>query len=223
MEETAERIVEAYAMSVEAPDSVSLAEWIQQFPDYERELTEFAVAWARMEGLPAATNRQEENLETQLLRSMSIVRDVMHTYAVTQSSDVNASAASAAASSSMVFPGIVGGATRRGLTLVTLAERLDLSPVLVRKLDRRLIALARIPLLVIESLAALLGQTKLQIEQYLQGPQQFALGARHKAPQGTSLAPKEDFFDAVRAAPDLTDEQRQRWLALEPDSPGSSE
>jgi hypothetical protein len=91
-----------------------------------------------------------------------------------------------------------------------------LSLVLLRLLDRRLIRFASIPREVIDALARVLGREAAAITHYLQGAATLAQGTRYYSVSTPALAQQQDFFDAVRSDPALSDDERARWLALEP-------
>lgn len=198
--ETLDDVLDAFAARDDVPDSAQLAEWIRRYPQYEQELTDFAVAWTQMEHLPPAPHARGADTETLVLRGMSIFQNVRY---------------SKAAAVQQPLEGIVAPAAQRGLSLDALADALRLNAALVRKLDRRLIAYRRLPLEIKDALAAVLGRPRHIVEEYLQQPGAFARGARHRADQTPSLAAQEDFFEAIRNDPDLDAENRQYWLSLE--------
>lgn len=204
--ETLEDVLDAYVATVSAPDSASLREWIERYPQFEQELTEFAVAWSRSHWLPAASGPALTD-DTVILRGMSIVRNLLHEKAAEKPGAVN---------STTELKGIIEESRTVGLNIELLADLTDLSAALVRKLDRRLVRYATIPLQVIENLAHAIQREVLEVVRYLQGPPMLVRGARYRARRPPTLADQEDFFDAVQKDPELTGERRRRWLALKP-------
>lgn len=201
--EALEQVLEAYAASTDGPSHAALVEWIRRYPQYERELTEFAVAWSRMERLPSAPRGRQLDTDILVLRGMSIFQNIMHRKTAERAVD-------------QPLKGIVATAEQGGLALDQLADLLELTAALIRKLDLRRFAYPRLPEQLKVTLAAALGRPREVLERYLQGPPAFARGVRHKGNQSPSLSAQEDFFDAVRSDPDLSEDRRRRWLELEP-------
>lgn len=121
--------------------------------------------------------------------------------------------------------GLLTEGARYGFTADTLADQTGLSVPLLRKLDRRLIPADSIPRTVSERLAGALRRDLPVILDYSRLEPRFASGAQHRANQAPALPTRlEDFFDAVRADPELTDERRTALLALAvPGPPGGGE
>jgi hypothetical protein len=53
------------------------------------------------------------------------------------------------------------------------------------------------------------------VTHYLQGERKRIRDAYYRANRPPSLGEQEDFFEAVRNDTNITEERRQRWLALE--------
>lgn len=200
--ERLEDILDAFVASGTDPNSASLAEWIHRYPEYARELTEFAASWSLMKWLPPSPDAEDVEEETLVLRGMSVVQNLMHRQEQEQAT---------APISSLLEE---GGA--RGLAPRQLARAAGLGDTLLRKLDRRLIRFGSIPGEAIEALAAATQRGADSVALYLQQDPTFAAAAQHRAEQAPQLAEPEDFFDAVRSDPTMTEEQRARWLALTP-------
>ncbi len=132
--ETLEDILNAYVASTSAPSHASLAEWIRLYPQYERELTEFTVSWSVIESLPPSKSEDVDE-DTLVLRGMSIVQNILHEHKQAQQSRDKAA-----------IDGILKEGTFHGLSIQQIAERSQLSLVLVRKLDRRLTIMNPLPL-----------------------------------------------------------------------------
>ena len=212
-QEALEDVLDGYVASAAGPDSASLDAWIRRYPQFATELTEFAASWSLMKGLPPAPGAQETDVEKLVLRGMRIVQTLLHTQ---EQERVPAGATRAPAA--VAIESLIGAGRDRGLAPSQLARAAGVGEILLRKLDRRLIAFARLPREVsealVEALAAALEQATESVVRYLQqGP---VLGAAaYRAEQAPQLAEPEDFFDAVRNDPTMTDEQRARWLAFD--------
>src|SRR5579871_404679 len=96
----------------------------------------------------------------------------------------------------------------RGLNAAALAERLALSVPLVFKLERRLLSLASLPATLLDRLADALQVTERQVRDYLQQPPTLAAGARYRADSAPRAGRQQDFLQAVRTDPEMTEEQK---------------
>ena len=204
--ERLEEVFDAFVASEAGPNSASLAEWIHRYPEYARELTEFAASWSLMKWLPPSPDAEELDEETLVLRGMSVVQNLLH-----RQEQEQAAAVAAAPIASLLEEG-----RSRGLAPRQLAQAASLGDIALRKLDRRLIRFGSIPREAIEALASAIQRGADSVARYLQQGPAFAAAAQHRAEQAPQLAEPEDFFDAVRSDPTMSDEQRARWLALAP-------
>lgn len=202
-QEALEVVLESYVANAQDPNHASLVEWIRRYPQYERELTEVAVAWSQMERLPPAPRARELETDILVLRGMSIFQNIIHRQPAVLGGE-------------HPIEGIVATANQRGLSIDGLADLLELTVALVRKLDLRRFVYARLPNQLKDTVASVLDCSRAVVERYLQGPPRYGRGVQHKADQAPSLPAQEDFFDAVRCDQELTEDRRQRWLNLEP-------
>ncbi len=198
-------ILDAYVAATPAPTPATLVAWIRRYPQYERELTTFTVTWSLSETLPVAPEVQIIPVETLAQRGM----DRVHAVLAMQDTQTTAQTAPAIAD-------LVTEAQARGLSMRAMAREAGLSVVLLSMLDRRLIRGASIPREVVEALAGVIGREAAAVAQYLQGAPTLVQGASYYSAAPPTLAAQEDFFAAVRDAPDLDEDTRARWLALEP-------
>ncbi len=203
-----EDVLDAYVVEVETPISATLAEWIQRYPQYERELTEFTVAWGQMQSLaPAEGTEHDKDEEALLLRGMNIVQNLLHTQP--------AQSPSARQETGDPFEGLLAQGRSCGLSsLYQLADCVELSAALVRKLDRRLIRYTSIPLQLIENFARILRQDVATIARYLNGTPTLITGASYRAEQAPGLTGQQDFFEAVCHDLELSEDRRLQWLSL---------
>ncbi|MGI8552458.1 MAG: hypothetical protein ACR2PL_16970 [Dehalococcoidia bacterium] len=202
-DELVEDVLDAYMTAASDPDWNTLVTWIERYPQFERELTEFAVAWSRVEALPEPPELSPAQTERFVQRGMVAVQRLL-----TQASPLISS--------------LLDAGKAQGLSSKQLAERTGLSIVLVGQLNQRLIRYASIPGELIERLARTVHQESAAVRRYLQGGPILAGGALYKANQAPTVAPPQDFVAAVRADPMLSDEQRRRLLALaEPGGDGA--
>lgn len=201
--EMLEDILDAYVASGVGPNS-PLEEWTRRYPEFEREIIEFAASWSLMTWLPPAPNAEEVNEETLVLRGMSVVQNVLHR----QSAE--SSPGSVAPFESLIVEG-----QERGFAPRKLAHAVGLGDSLVRKLDRRLIAFATIPEELINRLAGVIEREASSITAYLQQEPTLAARTEHRSEQAPKLAAQENFFDAVRSDPTIGHGDADHWYALE--------
>ena len=198
-----EDILDAYVASGDSPDH-SLDEWIEHYPQYEKELTEFAVSWTLMESLPSAPESEKVEESVLVLRGMSIVQNLLHKQSQAASS-----------SPSVPFESLIAEARALGMKPRQLAEAVRLGDATLGKLDRRLILYASIPQVAIEELAKVIQRGAASVAAYLQQGRKFAASAEYRSEQAPVLSESEDFFTAVRNDPMISPEHADYWLALE--------
>ena len=198
-----EDVLNAYVASDDGPDA-SLDDWIRRYPQYEQELTEFAISWSLMESLPPEPDTEEVGLATLVLRGMSVVQNLLHS----QSSE--SASVSVRSFESLIAEGRVNGLEPRQLAQIS---RLGVS--LLRKLDRRLIRYASIPRAAIRGLAEAIRSDEASVSAYLQQSPALAAATEHRSEQAPALAEPEDFFDAVRADPTISPGDAAHWLEIQ--------
>ena len=201
--EILEDILDAYVASGVGPNR-PLEEWIRRYPEFEREIIEFAASWSLMTWLPPAPNAEEITEEALVLRGMSVVQSVLHRQSTLSASDSVAS-----------FESLIVEGQERGFEPRRLAHAVGLGDSLIRKLDRRLIAYATIPQELIYSLAQVMGREVTSITAYLQQDPILATRTEHRSEQAPKLVAQEDFFDAVRSDPTIGRDHADHWYALE--------
>lgn len=190
-------VLEEYMVSVPEPNHSTLVEWIQRYPQYAEELTAYTVAY-----LTTPFDEPVEDIvdEPTLQRDLEVVRDIL------------GRSRQQGALTSIREAGVAAGLT----TLAAIAQRTDLTPVLVRKLDLRLIPVASLPTELITRLSQALHVGAEALRQYFQGPAILPQTGSFRSQQPPAVTELEDFFEAVRKDPSLTDEQRRYWLSLKP-------
>ena len=198
-----EDILDAYVASGVGPNS-PLDEWIRRYPEFERELIEFAASWSLMQWLPPVPNAEEVDEETLVLRGMSVVQNLLHMQSAESASGAVAP-----------FESLIGEGRERGFEPRQLAHAVGLGDSLLRKLDRRLIAYASLPQELISRLAQVVQREATSITAYLQQDPTLGATTEHRSEQAPILMELEDFFDAVRADPTISREHAEHWFALE--------
>ncbi len=201
--ERLEDVLDAFVASDVNPNE-ALDEWIRRYPEYEQELTDFAVSWSLMRSLPPAPDAEEVDENTLVLRGMSIVQNLLHSQPIESASE-----------SVVPFESLVAEGRVHGLEPRQLAQATKLGDSLLGKLNRRLIRYASIPQVLIKSLAEAIQSTPAGVAAYLQQSPTFAVAVEHRSEQAPVLIEQEDFFDAVRAAPTISREHAEHWLKFE--------
>lgn len=201
--EMLEDILDAYVASSVGPNS-PLEAWTRRYPEFEREIIEFAASWSLMTWLPPAPNAEEVTEETLVLRGMSVVQNVLHRQSAESSPDLAAP-----------FESLIEKGQEKGFEPRQLAHAVGLGDSLLRKLDRRLIAFTTIPEELIYRLARVMGREASSITAYLQQEPTLAARTEHRSEQAPKLMAQENFFDAVRSDPTIGRDHADYWYALE--------
>lgn len=185
------------AFLADAPEATpkQVAAWIGRYPQFQRELTEFAASLGAMRHQPAAADAVEREDELFAL-GQDVLRDLLPTRQESPLAD------------------LVTYAQARGVSARDLAARLGLSVPIVMKLHRRLLRAESLPQELIEALAKVLGTSQRRVFEYLQQPPALAVGAHYRAEQAPVLGEQQDFAAAVRTDRSLSEEDRARWLAV---------
>jgi len=198
-----EDVLNDYVAMEQNPSHGGLKKWIQQYPEYKKELTEFTVNWGLMEHLPQVPIPKEASQETLVLRAMSIVEDRLHALKEQE----KASEAS--------ITDLLATCKHLGLDVHTMAARCKVSATIMMKLSRRFIDYSSIPQELIECIAIAIRATTQAVMDYLRRPIS-AEGMLFSAKTSPKLAKKqEDFFDVVRNDQTLGEELQKYWLSLE--------
>ncbi len=198
-----EDVLDAFVASDCDPNE-TLHEWILRYPEYEQELTDFAVSWSLMKSMPTAPDAEEVDEDILVLRGMSIVQNLLH----------NQSKRSVSGSD-VPFESLIDEGGEHGLEIRQFAQLAELGVILLRKLDRRLIHYPSIPQDAIKNLANAIKREASSVAAYLQRNPTFATATEHRSEQAPVLNAPEDFFDAVRDDPTILREHAARWLELE--------
>ena len=198
-----EDVLNDYVSTEQNPSHEGLKKWIQQYPEYKRELTEFTVNWSLMEHLPHVLEPHEVNQETLVLRAMSIVEDRLH------------AAKERVKITEAIGNDLLATCKNSGLDVDAMATRCRVSVPIMMKLSRRFIEYSTIPQELIECIAAALNRSTQAVIDYLRRPIS-AKGIQFSAKNTPKLPNKqEDFFELVRSDQTLEEELQHYWSSLE--------
>lgn len=193
-------IIDEYAASSPGPSREMLAEWVQRYPQYKEELTDFTVNWTVASPIAPPSVEETEETREAATRHMGIVRAILDGQAVP-------------AGEVAPIRGLVAEARTRGLSRKELASALDLSIALVDKLDRRLVSYRTIPAAIVDSISRLLGAGAEQVALYLQGPPLLPQSASYRAEQAPSVPEAQSFAEAVSSDRTISPERKRQLLA----------
>ena len=192
-----EEVLSSFAVSESVPDPRVLGEWIQRYPQFERDLTRLA---ARLSTERAATPLSADEESAFVERGMQQLRAQL----AKQAQPVDA----------RPLAGLFAEATRQGYSSEALASKVGLSVTLLAMLDQRLFRFASIPAAVHAALSWALELPERTVEAFLQGPAAFPVGAAFKASQAPQLPEQVDFLEELALDPDLSADDRARWASL---------
>ena len=208
--EALESIISEYVASAGAPGYGPLNEWIERYPQYARELTDFTAGWSVVEHVAVSdAELASQDVEDAVVRHMGIVRQV-----VARQRGGQAEQAATAQTEGVALRGLIAEGQASGVTMRRLAEQAGLSVSLLTSLDRRLVRYASIPGEVISTIAAALGRDVKAVSLYLQGGPRFAPGASYRADKAPRVPDQQDFAQVVREDRTLSAEQKKRLLAM---------
>lgn len=187
-----------------------LRSWISRHPQYAEALIGWAADMPLLEyGLENAVSDQAGEARTLSLGRMALAE--MRTQYFT-SLEKNSIASSTAIDQTAPLNDMILAAKSRGLTGKALAGQVGIGLPLLAKMNQRLIHLATLPDELINRLANSLQVSVEQVRDYLARPATLSSAAQYKSDGVPQVADAEDFANAVRACPDMTQEQKQFWL-----------
>ena len=193
-EDELDTIIVSYSNDRLSGDRRPLQAWISDHPDLSNNLIQWATelpALASAEERPADSRVESSSLAIgqAILRRMGFVEQM-----------------------AAPLTSLNDGARARGMKPRDLAAALGIGMSLFAKLNRRLIHARTLPTKLVERLAFQLKISTLEIGAYLAQPPVLAEGAAYRADQVPESGDAQDFLEAVRTSPDMTDEQKGEWF-----------
>jgi len=205
-EASLEDVLNEYVDCERTPTYEALNKWIQQYPQFKTDLTEFTANWTLMNELPPASEVKAVDKTTLVLRGMSVFENRLHCLR------------SQSQSESRKIKGLLAEGLRQGLTITQMAVDCRLSVPIVRKLDQRLISFRSIPNQVIDCLSKEIKCNPIVVADYLKQPMTLAKGAEYRSKEAPKLpAEPQDFFDAIQNDVTIKAQERSYWLSLTPE------
>ena len=205
IEPTLDDVLNTFVQENDRPTAGNLQEWVERYPQFRKDLIDFAAAWAEQLVLPEAEEIAAETEKLLVDRAMSHVHNVaysrdLETLRETTTDDPVHS--------------LTGDAHRVGTEPAELARvcRLDLG--LLSKLNSRQIQPWTIPAELIGMLAEQLNKTVAALTIFFAGPPRAAIGKAYLSRGKPTASPQQSFAEAVQQS-SLSDEEKARWLSEE--------
>lgn len=198
---TLDDILNEFVAAYEQPTAEALESWAARYPQFRKELVDFAAAWAEQLVLPPAPELSAEQEKLLVDRAMSHVQNVVFKRAQSESTQAEHRA----------IASLTGEAKRAGMSGQEFAKACGLDLALVTKLNNRQIKARSIPARLVSHIARLLERTVESVSEYLALPPQALAGRAFLARGKPQSSGQQSFADAVRAS-SLSDAEKARWL-----------
>jgi hypothetical protein len=178
-----------------APDAGALRTWITKYPEYKREIVDFATDWVAMEAGGSNDAITAEDVDLVVNRTMSRVQAV---FAVERPATIK---------------DLFKDAKSVGHDTDSLQRTLGIDRTILTSLAARLVAPATVPLRIIETLAQTLDRTMEAVRVYLRMPPTSLVASRSLVRRQLQ---QRDFATFVESSL-LSNEEKERWLDEAPD------
>jgi hypothetical protein len=172
-----------------------LVSWIDDRPDLSAQFIQWATeipALATAELMPASPDFES--------RSLAIGQAILQRHGL-------------AASVGAGLSSLNDAARRCGSTPREAARRIGVGMSIFAKLNRRLISAGTIPARLLDRTAETLRLSLEEVRDYLAQPPALAAGAAYRSDAPPSVSEPQDFAEAVRTSPDMTDAEKLEWLS----------
>lgn len=199
---TLDDVLNEFVAEHEQPTAEALEALVGRYPQFRRELIEFAGAWAEQTVLPHAPELTTDEEERIVDRAMS------HALNVSFRRDEQAQSHH---SNESVIKSLTAEAKNEGLSALEFAKACGLDLVLISKLNNRQIKPNTIPPRLVSQIARQLGRKIETVVEYLGRPPQLLAGRSFLALEKPQNTEQECFADAVRAS-SLSEAEKARWL-----------
>jgi hypothetical protein len=179
-------------MAVESPTYAVFEEYINKYPQFERELLEFVTTWLAEESLPEALPLSAEKEEIMITRAMSRVENLLYKVNKedTPPKEIKASATPLAS--------LIQSARSAGFDPGVFATKCHINRGLLVKLDARQISFSSIPAHLIEVFAQTLNRSTQDIVEFLEQPSRIIPGASFLSSGTPQVSSQETFNEAVQ-------------------------
>lgn len=186
----------------------SLVGWMENLED------------ASPEELRSIRSELDHNVEDSEEKFLSLLREKSQKLGIelqTSSTQTNESKSESQLKNSTSNQRLLIIAKEQGLSNAQqLADATELSVVLVKMLDRGLIDVLSIPSIIVRRIASVIKHPAESLIRCLHIRPRLIPGLQYKADESPELEEPQDFFEAVSTDPTLSDERREKLLALRP-------
>lgn len=181
----------------------NLAYWVTRFPQFETEITNFAVNEAVAEFAqtePLNEIEQTKRIERSHAIAYRIVYDKLSATTIEQTSQTQD------------FESLKSQAEKQGLRFPDFVRRAGLSLQLTLSIEQHLVIAATIPEKVAAKIADVLKVSIESVKAYFNLPPQMLEGTNYKSTTQPELQQQQDFSDLVRKDGKLTEEQKRELI-----------
>ena len=199
---TLDDALNTFVLENDRPTAENVQEWVDRYPQFRKDLVEFAAVWAEQLVLPAADEIGAEAEKALVDRAMSHVLNVAY------NRDVEALEQT---TSDDPVRSLTQDAQRAGTKPAQLARACGLDLGLLSKLNNRQIQPWTIPTELIGMLADKLNKTVAALKIFFARPPRATARKAYLSRGKPTGAPQQSFADAVRQS-SLSDEEKARWL-----------
>lgn len=199
---TLDDVLNEFVTENDRPTAKKLEEWAERYPQYRRELVDFAATWAEQLVLPPGPELGPEKEKALIDRTMSHVQNIA--YERDEKAD-------AQAESDDPIDSLIKQAQRGGMNAQEFAKSCLLDLALLSKLNSRQIEPQTIPARLVRQMARLLGKPFSAVTAYLALPPQAIAGRAFLSRDKPASTGRQSFADAVRAS-SLSAAEKARWL-----------
>lgn len=194
MSASLEMVLAQYADAAAAGDA-GVERWLTAYPHYALELARFAADMACLSDLGDACLDEPDDGDAPFMAALARFTPPQRRAPIAS---------------------LCLEAQRSGLSPVELARRLGLDVSVLAKLDKKLIRPATLPRRLVALVAEELRRSVEEVTAYFRTPIVPAVAVRalsFRAPSAPVVPREESFADAVRSAPEMTDDARRGWIA----------
>ena len=203
IEPTLDDALNTFVQENDRPAAGNLQEWIERYPQFRKDLIDFAAAWAEQLVLPAAEEIGPEAEKLLVDRVMSHVHNVAYSRDVETLRETT---------TDDPVRSLTGDAQRVGTKPAELAKACRLDLGLLSKLNGRQIQPRTIPAELICLLAEQLNKTVAALKIFFAGPPQAAVGKAYLSRGKPTVSTQQSVAEAVQQS-SLSDEEKARWLS----------
>ena len=199
---TLDDVLNTFVAENDKPTAENLKEWVKRYPQYRRELVDFATVWVQQLVLPLAPKMEPDAEKALIDSAMSHVLNM----AYSREQQIRGHA-----DGEGPIPSLTSEAQRAGMNMQEFAEACGLDLALVSKLNSRQFKPESIPSELVDRLGKLLQKSTVAIRVYLGKPTQATTGKAFLAHGKPTSTEQQIFADAVQAS-FLSEKEKARWL-----------